>query len=615
MQLDNGNTVKVGHHKRSSKIYEQLEEEGRGHPRCLCIKGTDSKNRWDLWIGFLIVYTALFAPYRLSFETKPEGWLFVFELSMDMFFLIDLTFSFNTAFQDSESGQWITSRSAIAKNYLKGWFWIDFPASIPVDGIEYFMINVMHEEMEGDQLHIMRLLRLLRLARVIRLLKIGDLLNAIEEAFGINLGWMQIIKMGFGLMYLTHAIGCCWHAVGSGYHDTYGISWIEDYHGTIAAEVELEALYVSSVYWAITTLTTVGYGDICPTNYIETSFTMCTFMMGVVCFGYLMGSMGGIIDSLDKKSVNTQDKMGIVKQYVEYRNFPRALALRLRRFYQNFYDKSAYLYNEKELLSLLTPGLRHRAQAHILDGLIGPIVFFKNFPMDFNQQLLQYLQPSEVRPNDVIFTRGDDARSVYWIQKGSVGLFTGTSSESSSTPIFTVTEGGAFGEEAMLGMGRRPFMAQCVKFAHLVSIPGNKLQMVRDEMPSIGDRMHEQLLAITLRRQRQLHNALSVCIAAMPKENLQRNALVLQLCWFKFLERKALKREAEVKLWNESENGTTESRLVRVEMKLRQLSKVSQLNEKVDTMQEIIRNLVDDINDIALQDGSKGVSKLFKKGR
>ena len=35
-----------------------------------------------------------------------------------------------------EDGQWVVHRPAIAANYLRGWFWVDFPSSLPVEIIE-----------------------------------------------------------------------------------------------------------------------------------------------------------------------------------------------------------------------------------------------------------------------------------------------------------------------------------------------------------------------------------------------------------------------------------------------------------------------------------------------
>lgn len=47
----------------------------------------------------------------------------------------------------------------------------------------------------------------------------------------------------------------------------------------------LEQKYLVSLYWAFTTLTTVGYGDIVPHTVMERLFAMFLILAGAVTFG------------------------------------------------------------------------------------------------------------------------------------------------------------------------------------------------------------------------------------------------------------------------------------------------------------------------------------------
>jgi len=50
--------------------------------------------------------------------------------------------------------------------------------------------------------------------------------------------------------------------------------------------------YITSFYFAVTTLTTVGYGDIYPTTEISRLFTACYILVGVSIFFYGLFSIG-----------------------------------------------------------------------------------------------------------------------------------------------------------------------------------------------------------------------------------------------------------------------------------------------------------------------------------
>lgn len=50
--------------------------------------------------------------------------------------------------------------------------------------------------------------------------------------------------------------------------------------------------YIYSLYWAVTTIVTVGYGDISPQNEYEVMVTMFVEIIGSALFGYLINIIG-----------------------------------------------------------------------------------------------------------------------------------------------------------------------------------------------------------------------------------------------------------------------------------------------------------------------------------
>ena len=94
------------------------------------------KSYWDLLITLMLVFSCTIIPYRIAFIVKEDSNWEVLQIIIDLFFFVDIIFSFNTAFM-SEDLKLIESRKVIAKDYLKGWFAIDVIAIIPFD----FMIS------------------------------------------------------------------------------------------------------------------------------------------------------------------------------------------------------------------------------------------------------------------------------------------------------------------------------------------------------------------------------------------------------------------------------------------------------------------------------------------
>ena len=71
----------------------------------------------------------MIVPFRLCFNEEAAGGFKVFETIIDIIFLIDILFSFNTGFY--KKGYLVMKRKEIVINYLKTWFLIDLVASFP----------------------------------------------------------------------------------------------------------------------------------------------------------------------------------------------------------------------------------------------------------------------------------------------------------------------------------------------------------------------------------------------------------------------------------------------------------------------------------------------------
>jgi len=60
---------------------------------------------------------------------------------------------------------------------------------------------------------------------------------------------------------------------------------------------------VTSCYFSITTLSTVGYGDLYPISTAERLIVIIIMLGGVAYFSFIMGSFIGIIQSFDHAGV------------------------------------------------------------------------------------------------------------------------------------------------------------------------------------------------------------------------------------------------------------------------------------------------------------------------
>jgi hypothetical protein len=78
-----------------------------------------------------------------------------------------------------------------------------------------------------------------------------------------------------------------------------GVTWIKTFN---LHDSGWHIKYIYCLYWAITTIVTVGYGDLTPQNYIEVLFVMVVQLIGTAVFGYMINVIGITVDEIKKKN-------------------------------------------------------------------------------------------------------------------------------------------------------------------------------------------------------------------------------------------------------------------------------------------------------------------------
>lgn len=112
-------------------------------------------------------------------------------------------------------------------------------------------------------------------------------------------------------LIITYFIGCITYFVATEINSQEDLeAGFGDDGRTFTTAFEMDALsenerLVTVCYFALTTLSTVGYGDLYAISNTEMVFTVTTMLMGVAFFSYIMGNFIDIIS-------NYQEKMGEV---------------------------------------------------------------------------------------------------------------------------------------------------------------------------------------------------------------------------------------------------------------------------------------------------------------
>ena len=87
--------------------HEYVLEEEWGHVPTNGVINPKSrwKETWDLGVLAFILYSSVVVPFRICFSAEAEGNMWLFEVGISFFFIIDVTFNFNPAY--SVDDKWV----------------------------------------------------------------------------------------------------------------------------------------------------------------------------------------------------------------------------------------------------------------------------------------------------------------------------------------------------------------------------------------------------------------------------------------------------------------------------------------------------------------------------
>ena len=105
-------------------------------------------------------------------------------------------------------------------------------------------------------------------------------------------------------MLVVHVMACIWIFVGQeSVRENLNLngdspvfhSWINSNSNFNFNQYSTFQLYTASLYYTVTTITTVGYGDISGTNTTERFICMLNMLIGVVFFGMMSSYLTSIL--------------------------------------------------------------------------------------------------------------------------------------------------------------------------------------------------------------------------------------------------------------------------------------------------------------------------------
>ncbi|XP_011081850.1 potassium channel KAT3 [Sesamum indicum] len=455
--------------------------EGTLNLRRFVIAPYDRRYRmWQTFLVVLVVYSAWASPFELAFRKMSTSALMPIDLVVDAFFAVDIILTFFVAYLDKSTYLLVDDHKKIALRYISHlWFPMDVASTLPFQTLYRLFTGKMHR---GDVFGFLNLLRLWRLRRV------SEFFSRLEKDTRFSYFWTRYCKLICVTLFAVHTAGCFYYWLAIHYRVADN-TWI----GAQVPEFENRSVwlgYTYSMYWAIVTLTTTGYGDLHAENTGEKVFSIFYMLFNIGLTAYLIGNMTNLVVHSSTRTFAMRDAIHEILRYASKNRLPEGLKEQMLA-HVTLKFKTAELQQE-EVLEDLPKAIRSGIAQHLFRTTVENSYLFKGVSEDFIVQLVPEMKAEYFPPKVDIVIQNEIPTDFYIIVSGAVDVI--TNKNGMEQFLSKLGSPDVFGEIGVIFNIPQPFTVRTKRLSQVIRISHNHFKQLVQPLMEDGKTIISNLL-------------------------------------------------------------------------------------------------------------------------
>ncbi|XP_031285395.1 potassium channel AKT2/3 [Pistacia vera] len=422
----------------------------------------DSRYRgWESFMVVLVAYSAWVYPFEVAFlNSSPNKKLYIADNIVDLFFAIDIVLTFFVAYIDPRTQLLVRHPKKIAMRYISTWFLMDVASTIPFEALGYLITG---KEKVGLSYSLLGILRFWRLRRV------KQLFTRLEKDIRFSYFWVRCARLLSVTLFLVHCAGCLYYLLADRYPHP-GKTWIGAWNPNYR-ETSLWIRYISAIYWSITTMTTVGYGDLHAVNTVEMIFIIFYMLFNLGLTAYLIGNMTNLVVEGTRRTMEFRNSIEAASNFVSRNRLPPRLKVQILA-YMCLRFKAENL-NQHQLIEQLPKSICKSICQHLFFPTVEKVYFFKGVSREILLLLVAKMKAEYIPPREDVIMQNEAPDDVYIIVSGEVEII--DCEMEKEIFVGTLQTGDMFGEVGALCCRPQNFTYRTKTLSQLLRLKTNAL--------------------------------------------------------------------------------------------------------------------------------------------
>ena len=382
---------------------------------------------FDLLLIISVLYTFVEIPLNVAKNKKigEEGSIIkeIIHYIIDLIFFLDMIICFFRGYYNNEMDIIINNKK-IFFNYIKNNFLFDLLEGVPLYTIiKIFMkqnktIYLGYSQIETLTITFLLLIKPLKVFKIIKR-KNNKVLEKIFMLFNDNYSLERLIKflIYFLIFFLFAHLFICLHIYLT--LRSYP-NWL--IHIDIMNE-NFSTKYLASFYFLMTTMTTVGYGDIICISFIERIYHIFLLVLGTLLYTFLVSKIGNYLRDQSHERTKLDKDLNILENIrITHPNMPFKLYSKIKNHLLTIFKK-----RKKVGISLLINGVPDAIKNDLLFKIYSKVIngftIFKGVKnSNFIIQMLTSFIPILVKKEEIIFLEGEIIQNIVFVKDGRLAL-------------------------------------------------------------------------------------------------------------------------------------------------------------------------------------------------